>query len=120
MTGNRPQSATFHTANRYAPLSISAPSSSSHSFISIYREGINQEETDYPAKYIDGTLSNADDSRLWGLLRYIGTSTPTITLNWGSNNACALTDPANLKLAQWDYAASKFTTVETGHIPLIR
>ena len=98
-TGNTAFSFPIGSENKYFPLSISAPSNSTDAFTAKYFS--SSANTSYSFASKDGTLNNLDEKGYWTLDRNVGTSTPNVTLNFGSNY-CGTGTPSSLKVANWN------------------
>ena len=92
-------------SGRYAPVSISAPSSGS-SFVVEY----------YPTPYsdtknTDGTVGGVSKTEYWDIKRTSGTGTTNITLAWNDAKWSGITKTASLKVAHYNTTTKKWESV---------
>jgi hypothetical protein len=85
----------------YRPISITAPSSSSHRFKAEYFESNSNNIHSHSSK--DGSLNYVSTNEYWTLERTNGTSTPKVTLSWDTLTSCGMTGAlSTIHVAGWD------------------
>ncbi len=103
-TGNQAFTFPVGKSGVYAPLTITAPSSSSDVFTAEYVDG--SPNGTYPLSQKDTSLHELDDTGYWLMSRPTGSSAPTVTVNFGIR--CGTTSASTLIFAQWDATTSKW------------
>ena len=103
-TGNQAFTFPVGKSGIYAPLTITAPSSSTDAFTAEYVDG--SPNGTYPLSQKDTSLHELDDTGYWLMSRPTGSSTPTVTVNFGIR--CGTTSASTLIFAQWDATTSKW------------
>lgn len=89
----------------YAPIAISAPSTSS-SFVAEY---FNTAYTNTTS--IDNTLGNVSKIEYWDLHRASGSGSAKITLYWNSATRSNISNASDLKVAHYDATAGKWSSI---------
>jgi hypothetical protein len=84
----------------YRPISITAPSSSSHRFKAEYFESNSDWAYGHSSK--DGSIGDISEVEYWILDRTNGTSNVTVTLSWDTVVSCEVDTLADLLVAVWD------------------
>ncbi|HEY1046111.1 MAG TPA: T9SS type A sorting domain-containing protein [Bacteroidia bacterium] len=90
-------------SNSYAPVYISAPSSTTSQFSAIY---IGSPYSDTSSKAA-GVL-RVSRSEYWDISRVVGTSTVFVYLNWDNARNSGVTDTSKLLLCHWNSGTSKW------------
>jgi len=83
----------------YRPISISAPTNTSHAFRAQYFE-TNPHPT-YNNTLKDASIDHISQCEYWILNRIVGSSNVTVTPSWDVNS-CGVTNLANLVVARWN------------------
>ena len=87
----------------YAPISISAPSNTSHHFTAEYFQ-VNPDSvlpTPYNRNLKDPTLDHVSGCEYWILDRTNGNSNVSVTLSW-DDRSCGVSNLGDLRVARWD------------------
>ncbi|MBP7260458.1 MAG: T9SS type A sorting domain-containing protein [Bacteroidia bacterium] len=85
----------------YAPISISAPSNSSHHFTAEYFKS-NPEVAAYNRTSKESSINTVSANEFWILDRTNGTSNVTVTLSWNSARSGNITDTSDLLVTRWN------------------
>ena len=88
-------------AGFYRPIGISAPTGTTHQFEAQYI-WVRPDDDGFDETSLDGTLDHISYVEYWKLNRTSGTSTPTVTLSWGTPRSGGLVNEADLRFARWD------------------
>lgn len=85
----------------YRPISITAPTTSTHSFKAEYFESNSDPVHSHSSK--DGSLDHLSENEYWTLTRVVGTSTPKVTLSWDTLTSCTMSTPlSSIHVAGWN------------------
>jgi subtilisin family serine protease len=85
----------------YRPISITAPSTSSHRFKAEYFESNSDNIHSHSSK--DGSLNYMSTNEYWTLERTNGASTPKVTLSWDTLTSCGMTGALSaIHVAGWN------------------
>ncbi|NNC82391.1 MAG: T9SS type A sorting domain-containing protein [Flavobacteriales bacterium] len=84
----------------YAPIAISAPSNSSHSFIGEYFEV--DPAGAYDSESLDFTLDHVSGTEYWILDRNVGNSPVYVTLTYNTERSGNIDDLSEVVVARWD------------------
>ena len=95
----------------YMPISLSAPGATTDEFVAEYFNEDVSEIHDFSSK--DSTLVFISTNEYWTLNRTKGTSDETVTLSW-DETSCDFDTLANLMIAAWDTANSKWVDLGNG------
>jgi len=97
-TDNGKPDSTGDEATRYAPLVISAPSSSSTDFYCMYKN----ENPDAFGTDKEATLDHITKEEYWLLEPTSGTPTVNVTLSWSQPRSGDIDNTSDLRVAHWD------------------
>jgi len=85
----------------YRPISITAPTTSTHSFKAEYFESNSDPLYSHSSK--DGSLNHLSKNEYWTLTRVVGSSTPKVTLSWDTLTSCIMNTPLSaIHVAGWN------------------
>jgi hypothetical protein len=90
-------------AGFYGPIGITAPTGTTHQFEAQYI-WVRPDDDGFDETSLDGTLDHISFVEYWKLNRTSGTSTPTVTLSWGTTRSGGVVNEADLRFARWDGA----------------
>ena len=94
----------------YRPISISAPTTTTHHFTAEFFNSSPDDVDGLDPAPIEAPIENISDCEYWILDRTNGTSNVNVTLsykNYGSG-CSGVTDPASLAIARWDGATWRY------------
>jgi hypothetical protein len=85
----------------YRPITITAPTTSTHSFRAEYFESNSNALYSHASK--DASLNHLNKNEYWTLTRVAGTSTPKVTLSWDTLTSCIMSTPLSaIHVAGWN------------------
>ncbi len=88
-------------ANKYAPISITAPALVTDQFRAQYKN-MRPDDAGYDSTKKDVFLNHISDAEFWLLDRIKGDSEVFVALSWAANRSGGTDDMATLRVARWD------------------
>jgi hypothetical protein len=99
-TGNDAFTFPVGKSGRYAPISISAPSNTTHHFTAEYFAASPNSLFSVNSKV--ATIATVSTAEYWILDRTNGTSNVNVTLSWNSSRSGGISNTSDLRVVRWD------------------